>query len=138
MTTAKELLKKLNEMRIENGKKPLKSCKDSKAKIQKMIDIESDLQMKVILGEAFEEFENIHPDSFDPEDETEVFKVTELAIKLSINPKIARRRLRDADKKPDAVMEGKWVFDIKDIKAIVKIISGGKTRITIGGNDGLE
>lgn len=130
--TIKQLTERLNQLRITNGKNPLKAWKESK---QKCIDaIENEMaeaktpepepKAKIPEPNLFPNFIIPDPvrDNDDSIPEKDTFTISELAEQLGINPKVARAKLRRTTNVPPKVKKG-WVFanDAKD--ALIKILS---------------
>ncbi len=99
--SGKELFNQLNSLRTENGKKAYTSLKESKSSM--IVKIKGELKLV--------------------EDNTNVFRIVDLARDLNIDPKIARRRLRTSDNVPPTATENKWIFHTKHKRVLKSIIN---------------
>ena len=110
------LLADLNELLVGNGKQPAKSWKKSKADLIQTITIEqhtADERKQKTIQVPKEMPENC-------------VTVVKIATDLGVNPKVARRRLREnRSALPDTAVKNRWVFSI-DVVDQVKIVITGK------------
>ncbi len=107
-----EIFNQLNKLRIKNGKKPYKSCKESKKIMFQKIEKEKSLDNK-----RNEKIESAN------EEQMGVFKLSDLARELGLNPKNVRRTLRGRKDLPPTITANKWMFDNKyksDLLTILK------------------
>jgi hypothetical protein len=103
MTTA-DLLKRLNELRAATGQKPIKSWKESKAKLEVAVAA-------------------LEP-SDAPADDGDTLTAAQIAKSIGLDPRIARAILRKSDL-PHARGKG-WTFPAADKAAVVAILKAGK------------
>ena len=134
----------LNNLRILNGQKPLKAWKESKAKLEAAIK-KLEAQTRHDIEEAMEDAASDNIDQLIEEDKKvpcrapsviehelksrphptpDKVTLVEIAKELSINPKIARAKIRrGGDHCPGSLEEDKYVYAIGDKQKVIDFLT---------------
>lgn len=114
--TTKDKLTQLNALRVANGMKPLKTWKESTAKLDAVIaKLQSTSTTKQQLEASVKTTKG------------DAVSITTIAKELGINDKVARAKLRRCDNVP-AIDGVRWMFAPKDVETIKAILKGDRRK----------